>query len=321
MKNISEAFQAHLEGEYQTLAVLVRIARRDGVVLGFTDHGEDIVFQGTTYKAQNWVNASAVQNTASLSVDNLEIDGPLRADGINRADVIARRFDGCDLTVYLVNYQDPANQYVILRRGSLGEVTTRDLDWVATLRGLMQRYQQEIGELITPGCQAQLGDTRCRVDLSQYTEHGVVIAVDGRGRFAAELVERHYTDEGIPLHSNMYGISLSRWFQHGIMTWDKDLVETFSHGTDGEQLNHGLSVEVAQYEIESWAGEGNVPTFALVEPMPYVIQIGDKFRVSAGCDKSIGACVTKFNNVVNFRGFPWAPTGDQVEDYPDWRGV
>jgi uncharacterized phage protein (TIGR02218 family) len=36
-------------------------------------------------------------------------------------------------------------------------------------------------------------------------------------------------------------------------------------------------------------------------------RVGDGFTVTAGCDKSVKTCKAKFDNEVNFRGFPHVP--------------
>ena len=43
--------------------------------------------------------------------------------------------------------------------------------------------------------------------------------------------------------------------------------------------------------------------------------IGDRVRVFAGCDKSFETCRTKFNNGINFRGFPHMPGNDHLMSY------
>jgi uncharacterized phage protein (TIGR02218 family) len=45
--------------------------------------------------------------------------------------------------------------------------------------------------------------------------------------------------------------------------------------------------------------------------------VGDKFRVSAGCKKTIAVCHTKFGNEDNFRGEPYVPGHDKARQYPD----
>ncbi len=47
-------------------------------------------------------------------------------------------------------------------------------------------------------------------------------------------------------------------------------------------------------------------------PMPNSITAGDTFNAIAGCDKTFDACVSKFNNAVNFRGEPYVPGMDRL---------
>ena len=43
MKTLSPALAAHMDGEVTTLATCWKLKRRDGVILGFTDHDTDVV--------------------------------------------------------------------------------------------------------------------------------------------------------------------------------------------------------------------------------------------------------------------------------------
>ena len=58
-------------------------------------------------------------------------------------------------------------------------------------------------------------------------------------------------------------------------------------------------------------------SFDLWESMAFDIAPGDTFTVTAGCDKSLDTCIARFNNVANFRGFPFIPGNDAVMSYPN----
>jgi uncharacterized phage protein (TIGR02218 family) len=45
----------------------------------------------------------------------------------------------------------------------------------------------------------------------------------------------------------------------------------------------------------------------LARPLDYVPTAGDSFVVYKGCDKSMTTCQSRFNNLANFRGFPFVP--------------
>jgi hypothetical protein len=50
----------------------------------------------------------------------------------------------------------------------------------------------------------------------------------------------------------------------------------------------------------------------MAEAFPFDVQVGDTALVEAGCDRLIGTCKTKFDNVINFRGEPYVPGMDQI---------
>jgi uncharacterized phage protein (TIGR02218 family) len=48
-------------------------------------------------------------------------------------------------------------------------------------------------------------------------------------------------------------------------------------------------------------------TVGLMFPLPYVPAAGDLFSAVPGCDNLLLTCDTKFNNKLNFRGYPFIP--------------
>lgn len=67
--------------------------------------------------------------------------------------------------------------------------------------------------------------------------------------------------------------------------------------------NVGLSMEIKSYVVGQ---------FTLHLPFPYVVAIGDTYTLSAGCAKTLATCRDRFDNVVNFRGFPYIPGIDAI---------
>jgi uncharacterized phage protein (TIGR02218 family) len=54
-----------------------------------------------------------------------------------------------------------------------------------------------------------------------------------------------------------------------------------------------------------WVDNGT--GLGLAYPLPYPPQAGDAFTVAQGCDHTMAACQNKFNNLSNFRGYPYVP--------------
>jgi len=47
------------------------------------------------------------------------------------------------------------------------------------------------------------------------------------------------------------------------------------------------------------------------------VQVGDTYTAKPGCDKSAEICKTKFDNFINFGGFPDVPGQDRIASTPD----
>jgi uncharacterized phage protein (TIGR02218 family) len=284
VKAASTALAAHLEQEVTTLATCWRLTRTDGLLLGFTDHDRDLVIEGLTYRAASAYSRSAIASRAGLAVDNLDLEGLLDDEAITEEDLRAGRFDRAAVEVFLVNWQDPGQGVVKLRRGTLGEVRLQGELYRAELRGMAQALTAPAVEVYTPECRADLGDHRCQVDLEALTVPGSVASAADRRTITTSDV----TDP-LPGASGLY--------DGGVLAW-----------TSG--ANVGLRMEVKSWDTPSRA-------LVLFLAMPYAIAPGDAFTVHPGCDKRLATCRDIFANVLNFRGEPFVPGLDALGRYPD----
>ncbi|MEO5376066.1 MAG: DUF2163 domain-containing protein [Alphaproteobacteria bacterium] len=185
MKPASANLAAHLAGEVTTLCTCWTITRTDGLVLGFTDHDRDVTVGGMSYRAAGGYSPSAVASSASLAVDNLDVDVVLDDEGITDGDLRAGLYDHAEVEVMLVNWAAPTDGGMVLSRGHLGEVALKGAVATAEIRGLVQALATNIGEYFSADCRASLGDARCGVDLTALTVAGAVTAVMSRRRFTA----------------------------------------------------------------------------------------------------------------------------------------
>ena len=107
----------------------------------FTDHDRDIVFGGEVYRADAGFERTAIRSDAGFAVDNLDLVGVFAEGGIVEDEVRAGLFDGAEIRVSFVNWQDPDGHGEIrLRRGTLGETRLTPQGYFhAELRGLSSR--------------------------------------------------------------------------------------------------------------------------------------------------------------------------------------
>src|SRR3546814_12818503 len=77
-----------LRAEVVTLAWCWRLARRDGVVIGFTSPDRDLVIGGLAYRAAPGMKPSAIETNDSPDAATVDLGGANAGDGI-----AARRLD------------------------------------------------------------------------------------------------------------------------------------------------------------------------------------------------------------------------------------
>ncbi|MEZ5915152.1 MAG: DUF2163 domain-containing protein [Parvularculaceae bacterium] len=172
MRAIDPQFQAHLSGGATTLATCWKIARADGVVLGFTDHDRALSFDGVTYEPETGADGAAIESSADLSVDNSQIEGALSSDALSAADLAAGRFDDARVEIWRVNWED-ASQRLLLKRGVIGEVAREGGRFRAEIRGASHALDRTVGRVYQRGCDAVLGDARCGVNRDAPAYRGV----------------------------------------------------------------------------------------------------------------------------------------------------
>ena len=273
--SISAAMLAHLALEVTTLATCWKITRADATIMYFTDHTSDIPYSGQVYLSASGYSTSPIKSTSSMAVDNLDIFCLLDDAAITASDLSGGIYDFALVEMFAVNYNDLTMGHINLKKGHIGQVSTAGDIFTAEMRGMSQVLQQTVGEIYSRNCRADLGDSRCAVNLASFTVTGTLTGATDRANFADS--SRTEADD---------------YFRGGKITW-----------TGG--ANNGLSMEVKSYTLSTGA-------IVLQQDMPFVIAIGDTYSMYAGCDKSVAICRTTFSNVVNFRGEPHVPGQDEL---------
>lgn len=283
MREINPELKAHLASGATTLCRAWIVTRKDGVTFGFTDHDKALTVDDVVCEAASSMDATAVESTTGLAVDNSQAVGALSSAGITDLDVETGRFDGAEVKHFLVNWRD-TSQFILQFRGSLGEIRRGSGAFEAELRGLSEALNKPVGRVYMRQCDQVLGDAKCTVD----------IFADG---FVAE--DTVYTSKGRRIVELQHlGDFDEDWFVNGKATW----ITGANAGADGlvkVDRKRGLV-----HMIELW------------EETKFPIENGDILRVHAGCDKHAETCKVKFANFANFRGFPHLPGEDRSVAYP-----
>jgi len=266
MKTLPTALAAHVATRSTTLATAMKITRTDGVVFGFTSHDVDDVVDGVTYKANPGLDVTDIVIAANAAVGNLNLTTLHDGTVFTTADVLAGVWRNAAFKIFRYNYSNLADGIDTLLVGTVGEFQVLQNTVIAELRDLRQYLQQAVGDASSKTCRARLGDARCRANVGPFTHTGAVTGVINNMSFQDS--------------SRTQGVA---WFDEGELT--------FTSGA-----NVGLSAK-----IKTFSGG----TFALVQPTPAAMVVGDTYTAIAGCRKRLEEdCRDKFNNVLNFVGEP-----------------
>lgn len=280
---LSPEFEAHLRSGTTTLCRAWSLVRKDGVAFGFTDHDMDLAFDGMTFRADTGLAAKAVEQATGLAVDNTEAVGILSDEALREADIDAGRFDGADVRAWIVNWQD-LSQRCLQFRGVIGEVSRGNGVFTAELRGLTEPLNQPRGRVYQSADSVVLGDAQNKFDVNAlgYFHEGPVEEVESGKIFTFQALDG-------------FG---DRWFENGRV----EVLSGAATGLVGWVKNDRLS------------GDGRI--LELWEAFRAPIAPGDLIRFEAGYDGRVETSQLKFNNILNYRGFPHIPGEDWLMAYP-----
>lgn len=284
MKRLPQALADHLATGETTLCRAWRVTCRDGFRLGFTEHDQKLTFDSTVFEPGTGFAATEASVASGLSAPGTEVRGGFSSEAITEADLAAGRYDGARVELFIVNWQAADEQHALMSVQEIGEVSRAGPGFSAELRSFAHRLQQPEGRIYNRRCDADLDDSKCRVDMGVANRRvaGVVAEVLSADRL---------TVSGLPDLPEGH-------FRLGHVRFD-----------DGVLSGRRLAIE------ESGAAAGGLVTLRLWLPLEARPAEGDAVTLTVGCDKSFATCREKFGNQLNFRGFPHMPGSDFAYSY------
>ena len=255
---------------------------RTGLILTCTNADVPVTLNGYVYAANSiLVDGLKFKCATGLDVDQQQITISARAaDTVGAVPFLqALRngvFDGCEIQrerAFLNSWSpaDTANPIgsVILFKGRIGTIERvgRTTAQITVNSDLILLDLQMPRNVYAPACQHVLYDSGCGLVKSAFGHAGTV----GAGS------------------------------TNSVVKWAGAVAEKFHQGTItfSSGINAGVSANI----------KSAVPgvSLTLSYPLTDAPATGDAFTAYWGCDHTQATCTTKFNNVANFRGFPYIP--------------
>ena len=263
-----------------------KITRADSTVFRFTSHDHKLTVGGEIFTPAGGFNATAQQKRDSLRGQDKDFQGVITSAAITTEDLREGRYRGATVEEQLVDWQYPwggviaSAFYYVLETRFTGE------SWDAQLQGLTAQLERNVGAVHTRNCPYNLGDADCRKVLTSFTANGsAVTVVTDRANFTA--TDGEYSSQAADL------------YQFGEVQW-----------LTGN--NAGLVSEVRS----NTAAAGTSITFELQLDTVLDIEVDDTFDVIQGCNKTRAVCISKFDNIDNYGGFPFMPGAARLLQTP-----
>jgi len=266
------ATQHWRRGRGKRPANLVRIVRRDGVTVAFTDHDRALTFEGVTYAPMLVAGMAAESRESTARTATQDLHGVIDDATVLLPDLLGDRYRGAEVYHAIVDWRAP--WLAVSRHQKL----VRFVKWsgsafVATLEARSQVLTRPVGGALggvwTEQCQKVLGTTTgthpCYAKIEPWTFSNVEVQTVNDDRMDVQM-----------LVASWPGSWADDEYRHGEVEW-----------TTGD--NVGFVSPIAQYVHAN-------RRVKLLVPTPFPMAIGDKCTVRVGCDGQFTTCKQKFAN-------------------------
>ena len=196
MRALPSALAAQLApGAAGQLAFCWILTRRDGVSLGFTDHDRPLMLNGVTCQAATGFSPGAAKAELGSRPGEAEVRGVLNAQSLNEADIAAGLYDRASVEAWRVDWTD-TTVAMLLWRGTIIELTRQGPSVEARIGGPLQALEIVVGRTFQRACDAELGDARCKVDVTKPPYQGA--SCDKSWRTCRDTFSNLFNFQGFP---------------------------------------------------------------------------------------------------------------------------
>ena len=252
------------------------------VQLFYTDADQNLIYNSNTYLCTHpAVSRTGTKCSSDMSVDTVDVSiFGSDADLVNGSVPFPQfalngGFDGATVSIdrcFMPTYGDTSAGVVNIFFGNVSEVKPSRSAVVLTVSSQLELLNLDMPRnLLMPGCIHNLFDAGCTLYQTSYQ------AYDSVSSATTGVI-------------NSMGLNMpSGYFTNGTIM--------FTSGA-----NTGVTTTVKQHTLAN-----GINTFTLTAPLNVAPGVGDNFAAFPGCDKTMATCANTFNNLANFRGWPFVP--------------
>lgn len=274
MRTVSADFDASLHNVSTTFARLWTITSKSGKSINITDHDSDVLLAGTLYNSSVGFTSSAVMtSSSSIGSQNVELMMPLTSNFMTESDIRNRLWEEAAASLMIVDYDNPDHGSMLIFSGMIGRIVLSDKKRATVeVISFTDPNVNVANNQYSSSCRNDLGDKHCQFAIYSFVTNFTVTGLIDTMAFTVNTMSGQ--------RDNFYTLGQIRWLTGA---------------------NAGIVSDVA-------ANVAALLSVGLYYPLPFPIAISDTGEMLAGCDKQLTTCFKKFNNVLNFRGEPFAPS-------------
>lgn len=273
---VSAGLAAHLAGDAHSTCWMLRLALRDGTVLGFSDHDVDLNFDvggGTVrYRADPGLILSDIVRTATFDADNFEASIPIGLL-VTRAAVVGGKFTSAEARLFLINHKAPGQGALKYLLGNVTQARPEGDVAVFEVQSEKAKLAQTVGEVLSLQCRTWYGSPLCGA--TPESTAATVTAVTDDMTFTVS-------------HPGTYAD------------------DYFNSGT--VEFTSGALAGDLPIDIHDWSAAGQVVLYVAGSTRPAV---GDTCTITRGCPRNRPACTAR-GQILRYRGEPDLPGSDKV---------
>lgn len=264
--------------DYRFRVLCLRIEPRTGSPIRLTHHPKNLTMgNGAVYLSGSGYDVTAYSASANLSPSMVDLEGIAEMAGIGFDEIASGVLDNARAYLFATTWNNPVEDEEPIVASILGKTTLTDARYRIEEMALIDALNQSVGKTYSAACPKVFGGQEyagCKVALGPITATGTLTAVTSRS-IVRDAARAEAAD----------------WFGAGTL-----------------QFTSGANAGLKPLEIKRHEADGTIEVF---EPFHYLPVVGDAYTLIPGCRKRLADCRDKWNNVLNFGGFPHIPTGSQ----------
>ncbi len=262
-------------------AHLFKFVLKSGTTLYYTDADINIIYNNNVYLSDApLITGVQYKLSRGLEVNTFDLDLTVKpSHTINgQSWMVAVRsgaLDGVIITIYkafMLNWTDTA-EAVHLFTGFVGEATHANQTIKLSLKSDADKLNTPIPKLMyQAACTRTLYDSGCGINKNAYNAQATITAGSNLA-----VLQTNFSQA-------------SNWANFGYLIFQ-----------NGQNTGVMRSIKRQTNGI-----------IELSRPLEFLPAIGDLITVYAGCDKTQSTCTSKFNNVINFKAYPYVPKPETI---------